>query len=201
LSNVEQENLLIGVLVVILLLAASNRNGINLSAGGALSSWGGAGVGGVQHVQVLVYADSSEDLVIHHAADIENQIQVLLVKKWWLGWRFFLIVLLLVFLLFVFRLQFIRNLADVLLVALWQLFLYQTGGEFLNGSVAGTVCCSWVGRQCVCSKTRRGVPIVRNHEHETFRKILGEFLRRNLLNICSRGRICLFGLLGSLSLG
>jgi hypothetical protein len=120
---VEQENLLTGVLTVVLLLAASNWNGVSLSTGGALSPWGGTRVGSVQHVQALIYADDSKDLVVHHAADLKNQIQVLRVKKWWLGLRIFLVVLLLVCLLRSLRPQFIRSLADVLLFAFRQLFL------------------------------------------------------------------------------
>jgi hypothetical protein len=89
--------------------------------------------------------DNHEDLVVHHATDLENQVQVLRVKKWW---KFLLSVHLLVCMLRFLRLQF--------LVAFQQLFLYQAGGEFLSGSVAGTVCFSRAGRWCFCSNTHRG---------------------------------------------
>jgi hypothetical protein len=169
-DNVEQKNLFTGVLAVVRLLAAADRNGIELSAGGALSSWSGTGVSCIQHVQALANVDSPEDLVVHHAADLEDQVQVLRVKEWWRGWRFLLSIRLLVCMLRSLRLQ--------VVVAFRQLFLHQAGGEFLSGSVAGTVCISRAERWCFCFNARRGVPIVRNRKHSTFREVVGEFHSR-----------------------
>jgi hypothetical protein len=191
-DNVEQKNLFTGVLAVVHRLAAADRNGIELSAGGALSSWCGTGVSCIQHVQALANADSPEDLVVHHTADLEDQVQVLRVKEWWRGWRLLFSIRLLVTMLLPLRLR--------VVVAFRQLLLYQAGGEFLSGSVAGTVCLSRAGRWCCCFNARRGVPIIRNRKHSTFREVRGEFHGRNFLDISSGGRVYCCGLPASFPL-
>ena len=67
-----QENLLTGVLIIVFILTASDWNCIDLCASGALVSWGSAGVGSVNHVRTLVDVDSSENLVVHHTAYLED---------------------------------------------------------------------------------------------------------------------------------
>ena len=67
-----QENLLTDVLIIVFILAASDWNSVDLCTSGALVSWGGAGVGGVNHIQALVDADGPENLVIHHAPYFED---------------------------------------------------------------------------------------------------------------------------------
>jgi hypothetical protein len=67
-----QKNLLTGVLMIIFILSASNWNCVDLCASGALASWGSAGVGSANHIHALVDADGLENLVVHHAAYIED---------------------------------------------------------------------------------------------------------------------------------
>jgi len=104
-DNVEQRNLFTGVLAVIHRLATADRNGIVLSAGGALSSRCGTGVCCVQHVQALANMNSPEYLIIHHAENLNNQVQVLRVEEWWRGRRHLISIHLLVTMLLPLRLR------------------------------------------------------------------------------------------------
>jgi hypothetical protein len=178
-DNVEQKNLFTGVLAVVHCLAAADRNGIELSAGGALSPWCGTGVGCVHYVQALANADNPEDLVIHHTADLEDQVQVLRVKEWWRGRQLLFGICLLVTMRLPLRLR--------VSVAFRQLLLYQAGGEFFIGSVAGTVCLSRARRWCCCFNAHRGVPIIRNRKHSTLREVRGELHGRNFLDVSFGG--------------
>jgi hypothetical protein len=191
-DHAKQKNLFTGVLAVVLRLAAADRNDIELSAGGALSPWCGTGVGCVQHVQALANADSPEDLVIHHTADLKDQVQVLRVKEWWRGRRLWFGIRLLVTLRLPLRLR--------VGVAFRQLLLYQAGGELFIRSVAGTVCLSRAGRWCCCFNARRGVPIIWNCKHSTLREVRGELHGRNFLDVSSGGRVCCYGLPASFPL-
>ena len=72
-SNCEHvKNLLADVLILVFVPSSLNWNCVDLCASRALASWGCTGVGDVDHIKVLVYADGLEYLVVHHAAYVKN---------------------------------------------------------------------------------------------------------------------------------